>query len=1087
MRGERREQSMADYKGPPASELADDSEAPWAAGSFEGLTEPQWATSGIVTGPISAILPVTGSLARRNGTLPARAVARGSTATSLKASARRLRETAVNVRILGAILTLASGTIAARALGVFNQTVISAHFGAGTAMDAYFATLALPVLLTNLVVNALQSAIVPVYIRMSREGREREASEVLSTMLNIVLLLAVLLTVLMIVFPELAVRVMAPGVSQATIDAGVRLAPYIFPIFLFNTVVGFLTAISNATRRFAFPALGAMFVPVGIFFGTVLLGNAFGVTALALGLLAGTILQFLMMLALTRKLRLHYRPLLRFRYPEVRTALTQFWPMLVGAAIGQANPVIDQVIASLLAAGSISALNYALKVISIPVTVIFVAYSQAIYPYFSSQAAARDYKSLKSTLSLFAWGVGFVTLGMTLVFTIFSGPIVHILFRHGAFSESDATLTAATLIGFSAGLVPMAIEFMLTRTFNALQRNDILLRVSLYTMITNVALDIVLAHFFGLPGIALATSIDYLLTAILMLAVLRGLIGRIGLLHPPEQLRNMHPIASVSVRLRQTPVARKWRLLEPLGDTPGRALRNLALTIAALAVVGAVSAYNAVQGLRLSVGAVLAVIFIRSPFGLLLTWGALGAYYSVYIFGHSLGYVLALGSLPAFGLMIWYELRPGSARSEYPGDTVREGRTRRRWPLATWTYALFLLWVLLGFTLSPLSHAQFGIDWLGFLNYGLVFILAVVELRTLRRFERFVTVLLCSATLLALLGIAEYVLRFGGFQQPGARFIYRVGGIYGWSNSYGFYLALILPLAMYRVLTASRNRRLLWGLVLGTIACALLLTFVRTALVAVFLLVIVAAFLLDRRMRKLLLSGLAVVVVIGGMLLLIPGLGVRQRLLQNVATLNARTFAWQVLLTHLHLTAPFGQGLFASLALLNRVGLDNVRAPHSVFLQVLFDHGVVGLLFLVASFVLLIGGAVHQALRSQGNARLLAALVAGGLIGATAYVSVDNTFWVYGLGTYFWLLAALPYARAFEKRPRGDTSAANPAADGHARGDPAQAVPVASTTLPAPMLPMGEEDIALRTFRPPGSARSEYLGDTMSEGRTDLR
>ncbi|HLZ25606.1 MAG TPA: murein biosynthesis integral membrane protein MurJ [Ktedonobacterales bacterium] len=1054
---------MAEYEGPPMDELDDDLEAPWATGSYDGLTEPQWAASGIATGPFPAIRLGTGPLgtgplgvvARRGGASAAviapsggMTAHRGNVTASLKATGRRLRETAVNVRILGAILTLASGTIAARALGVFNQTVISAHFGAGTAMDAYFATLALPVLLTNLVVNALTSSIVPVYIRMSKEGREREASEVLSTMLNVVLLLVGLLTAFMIVFPEPAVRLMAPGASQVTIAAGARLAPYIFPILLLNTVVGFLTAISNATRRFGFPALGAMFVPVGIFFGTVLLGDAFGVTALAMGLLAGTILQFLLMLTLTRRLQLHYRPLLRFRHPEVRTALTQFWPMLVGAAIGQANPVIDQVIASLLGAGSISALNYALKVISIPVTVIFVAYSQAIYPYFSSQAAARDYKSLKSTLSLFAWGVGFVTLGMALVFSIFSGPIVHILFRHGAFSESDATVTAATLIGFSVGLVPMAIEFMLTRTFNALQRNDILMRVSIYTMVTNIALDIVLAHFFGLPGIALATSIDYLLTAILMLAVLRGLIGRIGLFHPPEQLRNIHPFASVSMRLRRTPTADKRRFLEPIGATLGGALRNLALAIAAIAAIGAVTAYNAVQGLRLSVGAVLAVIFVRSPFGLLLTWAALGAFYSVYIFDHSLGYVLALGSLPAFALLIWHELRE-----------------RRRWPPGIWAYALFLLWVLFGVKLSPLSHSQFGIDWLGYLDYALVFILAIAELRTPRRFERFVTVLLCSAMLLALLGIAEYVLRFGGFQQPGARLIYRVSGIYGWSNSYGFYLVLVLPLALYRVMTVPRGRRLPWGLVLGAVTSALLLTFVRTAFVSVFLLVLVAAFLLDRRMRRLLLRGLAVMVVLGGILLLIPGLGVQKRLLQNLTTLNARTFGWQVLLTHLHLTAPFGQGLYASIAVLNRVGLDNVRAPHSVFLQVLFDHGIAGLLFLVASLVLLIGGIVQRALRSQGNARVLAALVAGGLIGATAYVSVDNTFWVYGLGTYFWLLAALPFARAFDKQPRGGSDGRAPVVDLSVRGDSDPAVRTSQQApLDAPVLQSSADSIATRTF-----------------------
>ncbi|MGH2517245.1 MAG: hypothetical protein ACRDHP_16470, partial [Ktedonobacterales bacterium] len=88
------------------------------------------------------------------------------------------------------------------------------------------------------------------------------------------------------------------------------------------------------------------------------------------------------------------------------------------------------------------------------------------------------------------------------------------------------------------------------------------------------------------------------------------------------------------------------------------------------------------------------------------------------------------------------------------------------------------------------------------------------------------------------------------------------------------------------------------------------------------------------------------------------------------------------------------------------------------------------------------------ALRSQGNARLLAALVAGGLVGATAYVSVDNTFWVYGLGTYFWLLAALPYARVFATPSSAKAHGGPPVVDGSTRDGPDAALPPAPGAAP---------------------------------------
>lgn len=969
---------------------------------LEGLAEPAWTTSSLITG------------ARITGT------------------AKRRHERSLNIRILGAIASLATGTIAARALGVVNQPVISAHFGAGTAMDAYFATLALPVLLNNLLVGGLQGAVIPAYTRLMKAGKGDEANRVLSTVLNVVLLLIAAMTALMLIDPAAWVRAMAPGASEATITIGVALAPLIVPVLALNTIVGFLSVLSNATSRFALPAFGAMLVPVGMLAGTLALGNTLGISGLAIGLLGGTVLQFLLMLFLARKIEFRYHLVLDLRDPEARALLAQLWPALFGAAIGQVNPVIDQVVASSLASGSISALNYALKIISIPVTVVFVAYSSAVLPFFSNQVAARDFVGLKKTLHLFTWMNGLLTLGMSIVLTFFAAPVVAIIFRHGAFTQHDAAATTGVLIGFSIGLVPMALQFMINRVFNALQQNKTLLKVSLYTMVTNVALDVVLAHFLGLPGIALATAVDYLLTTILLLALLRSRIGPLGLLRPPPQLLEM---LAVPLRGYVRPRA-GWKLpstLAPLGATPTRALRNGILVSVTFLGVAAISAKSTVQGARLSAGLTLALIFLRSPYGLLLTWAAAGAFYDIYLFGHSIGFILALGSLPAFAVMLWNEWRQ---------NNLRVG--------AILAYGGFLLWVALTMTRSPVGLRQFGIDWLGFLDYALVFLLARSQLTTRARFERFVTVMLMMSTALSVLGLLQYIFRFGGYQTPDAPAIYRVSSIFGWSSSLAFYLVLIIPLAIYRALSAPRGRRLFWFLALLLHITALVLTFSREAYVGVIVTVFVAATLLNGRMRIWLLRGLVV-----GLLLFLPALAirsVRDRLTFGLDTLNARTYGWSTLVSHLHLLDPLGQGLFSSIALLQRLHPDGVVAPHSLYLQVLFDHGVVGLMLLLTTFFLLLRGAIRVTLRCKGHARLVMALIAGGIAGAFCMVGVDNAFWDFSLGIYFWLVAALPFAPVFSVTARA-ASVSGPlaAADAADTSDTIREIPPlpASSSLPA--------------------------------------
>ena len=471
----------------------------------------------------------------------------------------------VNMRILAAVASLAGATLAARSLGIINQIAISGHFGAGEAMDAYFAALAPPTFISNILVGAIEAAVIPIYARLQKDGRERDASVVLSTLFNAITLVLGAVMALTLIFPQITIRVLAPGISSKTAGIAMTLAPLIFPTLLLNTLAGFITSILNATKRFALPAFTAMLSPLGTLVGTILLGDVFGVSALATGLLAGTVLQFLLMLILTRQTQLHYRPVLRLKHPDVGRIFNQLWPMLMGALIVCANPVIDQIVASLLGPGGISTLNYALKLVNIPVTVIFAAISKAVLPYFSNQIAARDFKGLKDTLRLFVWLVGLVTLGASIFFIAFAHIIVALLYRHGAFTDQDAQLTAEVLIGFSVGMPAMALGYLVPRVFSALHRNDILFKIGIYTLCINFAFDILLAYFLDLPGIALSTALVYILTTVLQIAVLRILLGPLGLLKPPPQMFQylQRPLRRL-FRPKPQPVARREKTI------PGR-------------------------------------------------------------------------------------------------------------------------------------------------------------------------------------------------------------------------------------------------------------------------------------------------------------------------------------------------------------------------------------------------------------------------------------------------------------------------------------------------------------------------------------
>src|SRR5260370_2383299 len=148
-----------------------------------------------------------------------------------------------------------------------------------------------------------------------------------------------------------------------------------------------------------------------------------GVVIHFIGTIIGQILQLIEIIIRAWRAKIIYRPILKLHSPELTAILMLAWPSLLGALISQAGPLVDQMFASSLAPGSISALNYSLKLISVPTGVIFASTGRAILPYLSQQASINDFKGFKETLRLHLWIFDIGTHVLTALFTLFAHPL----------------------------------------------------------------------------------------------------------------------------------------------------------------------------------------------------------------------------------------------------------------------------------------------------------------------------------------------------------------------------------------------------------------------------------------------------------------------------------------------------------------------------------------------------------------------------------------------------------------------------------------------------------------------------------------
>src|SRR6185312_16085222 len=281
--------------------------------------------------------------------------------------------------------------------GVVNQVVVSASFGAGSTMDAYFVAAAFPLLLIQLLSSALEAAVIPVYSRLRMRAGRESASRLLSTLLNCLVLCAVLLVLGLIVLRQPLIFLSAPGLDAGRLHQAAILAPLLDLVLPLSLVIGLLESVLNAEGQFGWPAYAGLLVPLTSALCALAGSRIWGIAALCLGGFLGTALQLIVVGVRVKQAHLRYHLVIDGRDPELRAVLTAVWPVLLGALIIQGGPLIDQIFASTLAPGSISALNYALKLVSLFIGVIFVSVGRAVFPYLARQATLNDpdYRTFK--------------------------------------------------------------------------------------------------------------------------------------------------------------------------------------------------------------------------------------------------------------------------------------------------------------------------------------------------------------------------------------------------------------------------------------------------------------------------------------------------------------------------------------------------------------------------------------------------------------------------------------------------------------------------------------------------------------------
>lgn len=427
--------------------------------------------------------------------------------------------TPTTLKIARAAFVIMLAALLGRVLGFLKEVLVAAWFGTSTAMDAFVIALIVPSVLANLIGGAIQASLVPVYIECRLKQGETSAAKLLSTTLTGAFILFGAPTILTYLVAPLFVPWLGLEFDEPTKELLIHLARILAPLFFLQAGIGLLSSILNAHQAFAFPAFAPMAVTIAII-GFLIFGRSLGIDALAWGTIFGFLTCLLLVVFGLFKQGVKYRPRLDLKDLSVQRIAALSWPMFLGSTLAHANIYVDQVMASALQPGSVAALNYANKLYEVPLQLFILSLSTAVFPFFSRQAAEEDFAGLKDSFGKSVRMAAFVLLPLSALMVALAYPLVKVFFQRGAFDEQAALMTSQALAFYAIGLFPLAYAFLITRVYNSLQDAKTLRNVAFMNLFLNAGLNLLFMQFWAHAGIALSTSVTYIISGLVLHTIL---------------------------------------------------------------------------------------------------------------------------------------------------------------------------------------------------------------------------------------------------------------------------------------------------------------------------------------------------------------------------------------------------------------------------------------------------------------------------------------------------------------------------------------------------------------------------------------
>ncbi len=315
---------------------------------------------------------------------------------------------------------------------ILNLSVAAKYFGVSLDRDIWLLAMNAIIILDVAIWAPLNDTFRAKFLFTKEEKGIQVALEQTKSLLLLVNLVTLLVVILIMLFPELLAKILAPSFEAK------KLAPLIFmirllaPTFLLNQVTKIFTSILNTYQSFIVPEVAGLISQMCTLVVIIIFAPKMGILSLAIAyyLGFGLLLVLLILQMIKHKINLFDR----LFEAQLKAALPFFafsLPFFIPHFVSQVNLVVEKSLASSSAEGMVSVLDYARKFIDIPLDVLIGILTTMLVPVLSAHFTQKIKAGfLTDFLKIYQFGLLIIAIVIG-VFTGCAGAIVDFLYHKG--------------------------------------------------------------------------------------------------------------------------------------------------------------------------------------------------------------------------------------------------------------------------------------------------------------------------------------------------------------------------------------------------------------------------------------------------------------------------------------------------------------------------------------------------------------------------------------------------------------------------------------------------------------------------------